>query len=189
MTEDVAEFSDDEPNEEDLDLEKFGKDLESSLENKEDLHNAREEEERKEMELLRNLTTDDKKEPDSSQPKRVIFPPFFNLSFFQVIKRTVTITHPDGSQERKTEVIRDSKQIEELLKRDTERKRQRLLQGGNPKKSRPALTPEELEEKEKTRKERRRLQEQLRRLKKKQDELKMIMTQGQGMSEEDPQRC
>ena len=88
-------------------------------------------------------------------------------------------------------MIRDPKQIEELLKRDEERKRQRLLQGGNPKKARPALTPEELEEKEKTRKERRRLQEQLRRLKKnkeKQDELKekMMMMQGQGMSEEDP---
>ena len=89
----MTEFSDDEPNEEDLfaDLEEFGKDLESSLEHKKNLRIAREreeEEEREEMERLRNLTTDDKKEEDSSQPKRVLFPSFFSLllTFFRSLK-------------------------------------------------------------------------------------------------------
>jgi len=71
------------------------------------------------------------------------------------LKRTVTKKGPDGKEIKVVEIIRDPKMVEEYLNKSK-----------SSKKNRPKLTAEEEAEKLRVRKEKRRLQEQLRRLRK-----------------------
>jgi ABC-type phosphate transport system auxiliary subunit len=83
----------------------------------------------------------------------------------------------DGSKSEKVDLVTDPKVIEALLEKEKEKKKA----AGLARRLKQASTPEEEAERSKIRKEKRRLQEQLRRLrrnKEKQDELKRKMLAG-----------
>ncbi len=114
--------------------------------------------------LISKMDVDDTDETDAEKPKKQIR---------RVIKRTVTKKNPDGTSTKVVEIIRDPVKVEEYMKKNKAESAKRA--------KKPKLTAEEEAERLRMRKEKRRLQEQLRRLKKneaKQRELKERMKEG-----------
>lgn len=182
------EYSDEEADSEDEEeVEHFGKELENMIDTdqKKRKRNSLAEERAERYELEKFLkdeiyTEHQPTKSDTPAPPNQTTESLEGVKRF--VKRTVTTCNPDGTKSERVEIVTDPEQIETCLAREREKRR-----SGIPRRLKQALSPEDEEERNKIRREKRRLQEQLRRLRKnreKQEEYKQKMALGLDNSDE-----